>query len=124
MEHNPTGKCLPNTFVPNTYYVGVVANKIVGRLSFRHRLNDFLEQIGGHIGYGVIPSQRRKGYATIMLKQSLVFAKAMGLDKVLLTCDTNNIASMRVIEANGGVFENITNEPEFKIQKNRYWINL
>lgn len=120
----PNGKCLPSTFVPGTYYVGVVADKIVGRLSFRHRLNDFLERIGGHIGYCVIPSQRGRGYAKNMLKQSLGFAKAVGLDKVLVTCDTNNIASIRVIEANGGVFENTTNELELIIQKNRYWINL
>jgi len=120
----PDGKNLPATFVPNTYYVGVVADRIVGRLSFRHRLNDFLEKIGGHIGYCVVPSQRNRGYATTMLKQSLEFAKALGLDKVLITCDTDNIGSIRVIDANGGVFENVSNEPELKIQKNRYWIYL
>jgi predicted acetyltransferase len=118
------GKNLPATFVPHTYYVGVVAGKIVGRLSFRHKLNDFLERIGGHIGYCVVPSQRRRGYASDMLKQSLEFARVRGLSKVLITCDTNNIGSKRIIEANGGVFENTSNEPELKIQKNRYWIGL
>ena len=118
------GRHLPGDFVPCTYYVGVVAENIVGRLSFRHRLNDFLERIGGHIGYAVIPSQRGRGYAKEMLKQSLGFAKEKGLKRVLVTCDTNNIASKRVIEANGGVLENATNEPDLKIQKLRYWITL
>jgi predicted acetyltransferase len=120
----PHGRNLPNNFVPCTYFVGVVAKKIVGRLSFRHKLNDYLERIGGHIGYGVIPSERGRGYAKNMLKQSLGFAKAAGLNKVLVTCDTNNSASIRVIEANGGILENTTNEPDLKIQKFRYWINL
>jgi predicted acetyltransferase len=120
----PNGMNLPANFVPNTYYVAVVARKIVGRLSFRHQLNDFLERIGGHIGYCVVPSKRRCGFATEMLRQSLGFARSMGIDRVLVTCDTNNIGSMRVIEANGGIFENTSDEPELKIQKNRYWINL
>jgi len=120
----PYEKSLPSDFVPNSYYVAVKADKIVGRVSFRHELNDFLERIGGHIGYAVIPSQRGRGYAKNMLKQSLRFAKAKGLKRVLITCDVNNIASIRVAEANGGVFENTTNEPELKIQKHRYWINL
>lgn len=120
----PYGKSLPGDFVPNSYYVAVIADKIIGRVSFRHELNDFLERIGGHIGYAVIPSQRGRGYAKNMLKQSLGFAKAKGLNRVLITCDVNNIASVRVIEANGGVFENTTNEPELKIQKHRYWITL
>lgn len=120
----PYGENLPDDFVPSSYYVAVKAGKIVGRLSFRHSLNDFLERIGGHIGYAVIPSQRRRGYAKGMLKQSLGFARKKGLNRVLITCDINNIASIRVIEANGGVLENTTNEPELKIQKYRYWISL
>jgi predicted acetyltransferase len=120
----PHGKCLPKNFVPSTYFVGVVEDVIVGRLSFRHRLNNLLERIGGHIGYAVIPSQRGRGYAKSMLRQSLAFAKAKGQNRILITSDTNNIASIRVIEANGGVLENITNDPDLKIQKLRYWIEL
>ena len=120
----PDGKSLPGDFVPNSYYVAVIADKIIGRVSIRHELNDFLERIGGHIGYAVIPSQRGRGYVKNMLKQSLGFAKARGLNRVLITCDVNNIASIRVVEANGGVFEHTTNEPMLKIQKHRYWINL
>jgi predicted acetyltransferase len=120
----PYGKFLPSDFVPNSYYVAVKADIIIGRVSFRHELNEFLERIGGHIGYAVIPSQRGRGYAKNMLKQSLRFARAKGLNRVLITCDVNNIASIRVVEANGGIFENTTNEPELKTQKHRYWINL
>ena len=118
------GRNLPNNFVSCSYYVAVIADKIVGRVSFRHELNDFLERIGGHIGYAVLPSHRGRGYAKNMLKQSLRFAKEIGLNKVLITCDVNNIASIRVVEANGGILENTTNKPELKIQKNRYWITV
>ena len=120
----PSGKFLPSDFVPCSYYVAVVANKIVGQVSFRHRLNDYLERIGGHIGYGVIPSERGRGYAKNMLKRALGFAKAKGLNRVLITCDVDNIASIRVIEANGGILESTTLEPELKIQKRRYWITI
>lgn len=120
----PNGTNLPENFVPNTYCVAVVEGKIVGRLSFRHRLNDFLLKIGGHIGYCVIPSQRRRGFATEMLRQALGIAESMGMERVLVTCDTNNIGSMRVIEANGGVFENTSDDPDLSIQKNRYWIDV
>ena len=120
----PYGKSLPDDFVTNSYYVAVTGDMIVGRVSLRHELNDFLERIGGHIGYAVIPSRRRRGYARNMLKQSLGIAREKGLDRVLVTSDVNNIASIRVIEANGGILENTTNEPGLKIQKHRYWINL
>ena len=118
------GENLPANFVPNTYYVGVVGGKIVGRLSFRHELNDFLERIGGHIGYCVVPSQRRRGYATEMLKQFLGIARSLGMNRALITCDTDNIGSKQIIVNNGGVFENRSDEPELKVQKNRYWIYL
>ena len=120
----PEGKNLLATYVPNTFFVGIVKGKVIGRLSIRHKLNDFLKQIGGHIGYCVIPSQQKHGYATEMLKQSLDYARLLGLDKVLITCDTDNIGSMNVIKNNDGVYENTSDDPNLKIQKNRYWIDL
>lgn len=119
-----SGENLPENFVPNTYLVGVVEGEIVGRISFRHTLTDFLTRVGGHIGYAVVPSQWNRGYATEMVRQSLAYGRAMGLEKILLTCDTNNLASIRVIEHNGGVYENTTEEPGLTIQKHRYWIHL
>ncbi len=124
LEDWSLGIGVPDRWVPNSFLVGVVDGNIVGRLSLRHCLNDFLERIGGHIGYGIVPRYRKKGYATEMLKQALPLCKSLGIRNVLLTCDVNNHASMEVIERCGGVFENETDDPEIVIQKRRYWINL
>jgi len=106
--------------VPATLYWAVVGNKIVGRLDIRHRLNKNLRIIGGHIGYAVAPSERKKGYATEMLRLGLKKTKQLGIKKALITCDEGNIASRKVIEKNGGVLEN-----KIKIKgvcKLRFWI--
>ena len=116
------GQNLPDKFVPSTFLVGVVDGQIVGRVSLRHCLNDFLARIGGHIGYGVIPRYRRKGYATEMLKQTLPICASRGIAKVLITCDIGNWGSKKVIENCGGVFENLTDDPQLDVQKRRYWI--
>ena len=115
---------LPPGFVPASLYVGVVDDVIVGRLSFRHELNDFLSKVGGHIGYGVRPSQRQRGYATAMLRQVIPFVAKAGIKRALITCDVGNIASMKVIERCGGVFEGVTDDPSFEIQVRRYWIPI
>jgi len=118
------GKGLPDKFVPSTFLVGVVNGQIVGRLSLRHCLNDFLERIGGHIGYGVIPSRRRQGYATEMLRQILPVCSSLGIKQILITCDIDNLGSQKVIEKCGGIFENITDDSQLKVQKRRYWIDI
>ena len=98
--------------------------KVVGCIELRHTLNESLAVIGGHIGFSVIPEERRKGYAAEMLKQVLAEAKNAGIDKVLLTCDTDNIASCKTIEKCGGKREQeapfvLDGEPYYK-----YWIVL
>jgi len=98
-------------------------DKVVGMIQIRHELNEYLYNFGGHIGYSVAPSERRKGYATAMLEQALDKCRDLRLDKVLLTCDTNNVASASVIEKCGGVLENESTDPEGKTMK-RYWITL
>jgi len=116
------GKSLPDKFVPNTYLVGVIEGQIVGRLSIRHNLNDFLERFGGHIGYGVVENYRLQGYGTEMLKQALPICSLLGIKEILITCDVNNLGSQKIIEKCGGVFENIAYDSQLKIQKRRYWI--
>lgn len=92
------GDALPEGFVPATFLVAAVGTTIVGRVSIRHELNDHLAAEGGHIGYGVLEPFRRRGYATAMLRQSLIIARSLGVDTVMLTCDDTNLASARVIE--------------------------
>jgi predicted acetyltransferase len=118
------GECLPPNFVPGAFLVAAVEDMVVGRVSIRYRLNDFLLRLGGHVGYVVAPSFRRKGYATEILRQTLPIARSAGLEKILLTCDDDNIVSQRVIEMNGGVLENVLWEEGLRSPKRRYWIDL
>lgn len=117
------GVNLPDGFVEHAELVAVVDGDIVGRTSVRFVLNEFLRNIGGHIGYNVRPSFRRRGYATEILRQSLDLARAHGISPALVTCDIDNIGSMRVIEANGGVLEGIFDGEPGLPQKRRYWIS-
>jgi predicted acetyltransferase len=95
----------------------------VGRASLRFELNAFFAERGGHTGYGVAPTQRRKGYATEILRQSLIVLRAEGVERVLVTCGSDNVASVRTIEKNGGIYEStIPPVPGDSIETRRYWI--
>jgi predicted acetyltransferase len=102
------GVGLADGFVPSTYLVAEVDGGLVGRVDIRHRLNDALRRVGGHIGYAVIPTRRRRGYATEMLRQGLVVARAVGVGRALVTCDRTNAGSIAVIEKCGGVLDPAT----------------
>lgn len=92
----------PKNWVTHSTYWLYDGQRIVGAVNFRHDLNEQLQQIGGHIGYGIRPSARQNGYATEGLRQALAVARERGLASVLITCSADNIASGRVILANGG----------------------
>ena len=117
---------VPEGSVPATQYMFVREedHKIVGMLQIRHYFNAYLEKYGGHIGYSVAPSERRKGYASQMLKQALPKCKELGIDKVLITCIDDNIGSRKTILANSGVYESTVYEPDEKVNLERYWIDL
>lgn len=121
-----TVETCPSHWVTSTLFVGVrkADGRIVGMLDLRHRLNELLAEWGGHIGYSVRPDERRKGYAKWMLAHALPEAKKLGIDRVLVTCNDNNIASARTIEANGGVLENKLYVERAKQTIRRYWIDL
>lgn len=118
------GRRIPDTWVPNTFFVGIVASVIVGRLSLRHRLNESLRREGGHIGYGVVPRYRNNGYATEMLRQALPHCARLGIERVLVTCNEDNLASQKAIERNGGRFEDYSGLSNPNERKRRYWIEV
>lgn len=118
------GKGLPAGIVPATYYWLVRDGVVIGRCNLRHRLNEKLEHEGGHIGYAIRPSERSKGYGTLQLALALEKARPLGLSRVLVTCDTDNVASARLIETNGGVLEDVRLSQETGKDKRRYWIEL
>jgi predicted acetyltransferase len=103
-------------WVPATHLWWVEGPEFLGRLSIRHRLTPGLLDYGGHIGYDVRPSARRRGHATAMLRAALPWCRDLGIDPVLVTCDADNVASRKVIENNGGKFE------DRRDVKLRYWI--
>ncbi|MBR6666861.1 MAG: GNAT family N-acetyltransferase [Clostridia bacterium] len=123
MENPET--CPPH-LVTATIYAAVCKTDygMVGMIDLRHRLNDFLAEYGGHIGYSVRPDERRKGYAKQMLALALDEAKKRGINRVLVTCDEKNAASARTILANGGVFERNAWLEDEKQTVRRYWINV
>lgn len=106
----------PHAYVPQTTWWYAEGTDYLGRISLRHRLTAHLMEVGGHIGYDVRPTARRRGYATAMLRAVLPYAYDLGIDEALVTCDIDNIGSRRVIEAASGVLEDNRNG------KLRYWV--
>lgn len=110
--------------MPEMIYWLIDGGEYIGRVSLRHAVNDWVRTIGGHIGYEIRPSRRRRGYGTLILRLALPHAREMGLTRVLITCDEDNIGSKKIIEANGGRFETAVTVPGHRSRKLRYWIDL
>jgi predicted acetyltransferase len=110
--------------VPSTVFWYVAGPEYLGTLVLRHRLTPELADAGGHIGYHVVPPWRRQGHATRMLTAGLAEARALGLDRVLLTCDPGNEPSRRVILANGGVPDGRSSPDGHGGPEDRFWIDL
>ncbi len=121
VEDHRHGRCLTDDWVESTWLLAEVDGAVVGRSSIRFVLNDFLLAEGGHVGYAVRPHHRRRGFATEILRQSLVVARAGGVDRALVTCDDDNVGSARAIEANGGRLENVVEVEGVALR--RYWID-
>ena len=115
---------VPKGLVPSSTYLAVREkdNYIVGMIDIRHYLNEYLTQVGGHIGYGVRKTERNKGYAKQMLKLALEKCRELKIKKVLITCDEDNIASEKVILSANAKLEDIRNVDGEN--KKRFWIDL
>lgn len=108
--------------VRSDFLVAEVNGEVVGRTSIRYELTEFLRQLGGHVGFGVAPGHRRRGYATAILQQSLERLHDRGVEDVLVTCDDTNSASAAVIERCSGILEKTVDRPDGGLTR-RYWIS-
>lgn len=123
LENYSKGINLPEGLVEHTtYWLVNDQNRVLGAVNIRHRLNEWLLNFSGHIGYGIRPSERRKGYASEALSQALQIAKGMEIDRALVICYKDNIASAKTIMKNGGVQENEIEKDGRLMQ--RYWIEI
>jgi len=124
LKDNASEQTVRPGLVPASTFLGIRVrdNRIVGMIDIRRRLNDYLLQFGGNIGYSVRKSEREKGYAKEMLRLALEKCKELQLAKVLITCNKSNIASAKTIIANGGILENEVLEGDVITQ--RYWIEI
>ena len=111
--------------VPDSVYflLDVERNILLGAINIRHYLNDHLLQYGGHIGDGIRPSERKKGFATEMIRLALIECKKLGIQRVLMVCDKTNVGSAKSIIKNGGVLENEFVDEDGKTHQ-RYWIEV
>lgn len=118
------GEELPDHLVQQSTFWLLRKGRVLGQSRLRHELNDLLQIEGGHIGYDIRPSERNRGYGKAMLELTLEKARAIGLSRVMLTCDSENLASVRVIETNGGKWAGSDVSQRTGKPIHRYWIEL
>lgn len=114
------GRCQSKTFL----LIRENDNKIIGTINVRWNLTEEMKQFGGNIGYGIRPTERRKGYNKINLYLGLIEAQRLGLDKVMLDCDVNNLGSAKTMQALGGVLERTEIDPYDGILTSVYWFDV
>ena len=118
------GRNLGEGIVPESTFWLIEGGEFVGRVSVRHYLNENLARVGGHIGYEVRPSRRRRGYGKLLLKSGLDKAWDLGIEKALVTCDDSNTASLKIIQSCGGVQDVEVSQGSGRPSKLRFWIDL
>lgn len=119
---NARGENLPADHVRSEFLLADVDGDVVGRVSIRFELNDYLRQFGGHVSYAVSARYRRRGYTREILRQAVQILDDAEVTRVLVTCRDVNVASARVIESCGGVLENSVIDPD-GMPMRRYWIS-
>jgi predicted acetyltransferase len=122
LEGLRTGARIPDGLVHSDFLLAEVDGAIVGRVSIRYALNAALAEKGGHVGYGVRPAFRRRGFASEILRQSLGRIRGAGIERVLVVCDDDNVGSATVIERCGGVLESVVTPDDGSAPFRRYWI--
>ena len=119
------GKSLPKRWVPaNNYWLVNKDSLVIGTSGLRHKLSPQLRRYGGHIGYYIRPTQRNKGYGKHICGLMLEKAGLLGLKRVLITCDDDNVASAKIIESCGGVLKDKIMSKGHKVPTRRYWIEI
>ena len=118
------GEEIPIGWVSVSTFWLIDDDEYIGSTNVRHTLNDYLRDYGGHIGYTIRPSKRRRGYGREICKLALVEASKLGLKRVLITCDDDNLGSRKIIESSGGVLENVVPQPDVAAPKRRYWFDV
>lgn len=123
INNKETSSDLPPGRVPQTQMWLVENGQFIGWIKIRHQLNEALLVQGGQIGYAIRPGKRKMGYGTKILQLALPIAKSFGIEKALITCDDDNVGSIKIIENNGGILENKVVNQDGTL-KRRYWIEI
>lgn len=124
LSKSAKGQGLPLGWVPSTEFWLVEGEHFIGRINIRHKLTKSLESFGGHIGYEVRASERKRGHGKNMLRLALPKVLELGIKKALITCDSDNIASQKVIESCNGVFQDENQLEDREVPTRRYFIDL